>query len=220
MTTIHTFGDSILDCGGYNAHGINPGQLLAQNDNRRFPEFRGRDLVAYGVIPTIAHHAVDGATAGICPPSPRLRDQLANLEVSEGDVAILTIGGNDLLHGLAADGSDRSLSDFERSLRSFITALPIRPVLIGNVYDPTFGDDRKNFLGIDPEIARANHGRVNAILGDVAGEVGLLVDLHSHFLSGDASWYTHIFEPSLDGASEVRRAFLAYWENGQTTRLP
>jgi acyl-CoA thioesterase-1 len=27
--TLYTFGDSILDCGRYNEHGIDPGQLIA-----------------------------------------------------------------------------------------------------------------------------------------------------------------------------------------------
>jgi len=35
-----------------------------------------------------------------------------------------------------------------------------------------------------------------------------LVDLHAHFLRGDPSWFVHTIEPSLTGASEVRRAFL------------
>src|SRR5207248_1660995 len=43
-TTLYTFGDSILDCGHYNAHGVTPGGLLVRNDDRLFPEFRGRDL--------------------------------------------------------------------------------------------------------------------------------------------------------------------------------
>jgi len=44
MVAVYTFGDSMLDCGHYNAFGINPGQLLVQNDDRLFPEFRGHDL--------------------------------------------------------------------------------------------------------------------------------------------------------------------------------
>src|SRR3712207_211159 len=96
-----------------------------------------------------------------------------------------------------------------RSLDAFLRDLPIRPVLIGNVYDPTFGDDRQNFLGVEPAVARGNHRRMNAVLADLAGRYGALVDLHAHFLTGDPSWFTRTIEPSLVGASEVRRAFLA-----------
>src|SRR3712207_9294822 len=77
-----------------------------------------------------------------------------------------------------------------RSLDAFLAALPIRRVLVGNVYDPTFGDDRQNFLGVEPAIARANHRRMNAVLADLGSRYGALVDLHAHFLTGDPFWYT------------------------------
>src|SRR5947208_700829 len=79
-------------------------------------------------------------------------------------------------------------------------SLPLRPVLMGNVYDPTFGDDARNFLGVEARIARANHRRVNEVIGSLAARHGRLVDLHAHFLRGDASWFTHTIEPSLTGA--------------------
>ena len=61
MTTICTFGDSVLDCGRYNEHGLDPGQLLVRNDDRLCPEFHGRDLCSRG--PTrLLHRATDGAT--------------------------------------------------------------------------------------------------------------------------------------------------------------
>ena len=41
------------------------------------------------------------------------------------------------------------------------------------------------------------------------GSLRKLADLHAHFLTGDPSWYTQTIEPSLVGASEVRRVFLA-----------
>ena len=42
----------------------------------------------------------------------------------------------------------------------------------------------------------------------VAARYGALADVHAHFLTGDASWFTSTIEPSLRGASEVRRIFL------------
>jgi hypothetical protein len=59
--TLYAFGDSILDCGWYNAPGLNVGQLLVKNDDVLFPEFRGRDLCSYRTTRLI-HCAVDGAT--------------------------------------------------------------------------------------------------------------------------------------------------------------
>jgi hypothetical protein len=68
---------------------------------------------------------------------------------------LVTIGGNDLLAGLAADRGNGMLC-FQQQLDAFPHPLPMRPVLLGTVYDPTFGDDSRNFLGIDARVARAN----------------------------------------------------------------
>ena len=197
-----TFGDSILDCARYNEHGITPGQLLVRNDDRLFPEFRGNDLQSHRPA-RLEERARDGATVRGLP------SQASGPRVEGEAVALLTIGGNDLLTGLVTDRGP-GVEAFGRALDGFLAELPIRPVLIGNVYDPSFGDDRNNFLGIDPAIARTNHRRVNAVLAELAVRYGALVDLHAHFLTGDPSWYTRTIEPSLVGASEVRRAFLPH----------
>jgi lysophospholipase L1-like esterase len=199
--TVYTFGDSILDCGRYNSHGVHPGQLIVRNDDRLFPEFKGKDLWSRGGG-RLEHRAVDGATVS------GLRRQAHGLAAARDAVALLTVGGNDLLMGLAAD-TGAGMKAFEAALERFVRELPIRPVLIGTVYDPTFGDDSRNFLGVSAPVARANHRRVNAIIGSLGARYGRTVDLHAHFLKGDPSWYTRTIEPSLIGASEVRRVFLA-----------
>jgi acyl-CoA thioesterase-1 len=199
--TLYTFGDSILDCGHYNPGHVHPGQLLVRNDDALFPEFRGRDLQARGSA-RLEHRAVDGATVD------GLQRQAAGVRPPAGPAAaILTVGGNDMLRGLAADRGS-GMRVFERTLDDFVRAMRIRPLLLGTVYDPTFGDDSRNFLGVEPRIARANLHRINEILAEVAGRTGGLADLHGHFLRGDPSWFTHTIEPSLRGASEVRRTFL------------
>src|SRR2546429_6792298 len=153
MLSVYTFGDSILDCGHYNAFGVNPGQLLVQNDDRLFPEFRGRDLVSLG--PTrLIHRAEDGATVS------RLSAQAHRLKVEGEAIALVTVGGNDLL-GQPDMGQTGGLKLFAKALDSFLRALPIRPVFLGNVYDPTFGDDSLNFLNIDPSITRQSHRLMN-----------------------------------------------------------
>lgn len=196
---VHTFGDSILDCGRYNDHGVHPGQLLVRNDDRLFPEFRGSDLQRRGA--RLVHRALDGATVDGLP------SQAHGLQRPAGPaVALLTVGGNDLLRGLAGD-TGPGLRTFARKLDAFLRALPIRPVLLGTVYDPTFGDDQRNFLGIEARVARANHRRVNEVIAEAAARHGALADLHAHFLQGDPSWYASTIEPSLVGASEVRRVF-------------
>lgn len=200
MFTLYTFGDSILDCARYNDHGVHPGQLLVRNDDRLFPAFKGQDLQSRAQA-KLVHRAVDGATV------EDLEEQGRGLRKPDGPaVALLTIGGNDLLRGLAVD-TGAGLRAFEAELERFLRALPVRPVLVGNVYDPTGGDDSRNFLGVEPRIARANHRRVNEVLARMGTRYGALVDLHAHFLAGDPSWFTRTIEPSLLGASEVRRAF-------------
>jgi acyl-CoA thioesterase-1 len=196
-----TFGDSVLDCGHYNDRGLDPGRLLVRNDDALFPEFRGKDLRARGAA-ELEHRAVDGAVAA------DLARQAGGLEPRDASVAIVSVGGNDLLRGLAAD-SGAGLLAFEATLDRFLRALPIRPVVLATVYDPTFGDDTRNFLGVPARIARANHRRVNGIIRALAERHGRLADVHAHFLTGDPSWFTHTIEPSLVGASEVRRVFLA-----------
>ncbi len=201
MLTVFTFGDSILDCARYNDYGVHPGGLLVRNEDALFPEFKGRDLTSRGAA-ALVHRAVDGATVD------GLASQAAGLAPPAGPVLVLlTVGGNDLLRGLAAD-TGAGMRRFDAALNAFLHALPMRPVLLGTVYDPTFGDDARNFLGIAPRIARANHRRVNEVIAAHAARYGRLVDLHAHFLTGDPSWYVYTIEPSLVGASEVRRKFL------------
>jgi acyl-CoA thioesterase I len=202
MVTLYTFGDSILDSGGYNELGITPGQLVVRNEDELYPEFRGRDLSSRGPV-RLEHRAVGGSTVNDLP------DQVEGLSVQEPAVAILTIGGNDLMGGLVTDPGP-GIQAFGRALEDFVADLPIRPVFLGNVYDPTFGDDSRDFLGVDPVVARANHRRVNAQIASVARRHGVLADLHAHFLTGDPSWIAHTVGPSLIGVSEVRRVFLRH----------
>ena len=141
MLTLYTFGDSILDCGRYNEFGIHPGQLLVQNDYRLFPEFQGQDLSSYGQA-RLEHRARDGATVEDLP------FQAHSLSLEGRAIALITIGGNDLLRGLIRD-TGAGIASFANALDSFVQQLPIRPVLLGNVYAPTLGDARRNFVGVD-----------------------------------------------------------------------
>ncbi|MBD2033714.1 SGNH/GDSL hydrolase family protein [Leptolyngbya sp. FACHB-321] len=202
MITLYTFGDSILDCGHYNEFGVHPGQLLVQNDDRLFPDFKGQDLASRSSA-RLEHRAYDGATV------TRLPAQTQGLRVEGTALALITVGGNDLLQGLIQD-TGAGITTFATALDTFVQQLPIRPVLLGNVYDPTLGDDSRNFSGVDPAIARKNLQRMNTAIQQIATRYGQLVDLHAHFLQGDPSWFTATIEPSLRGASEIRRAFLPF----------
>jgi len=200
MLTVFTFGDSVLDCGHYNRYGVSPGELLVRNRDDLFPEFRGQDLSALGGG-RLEQLAQDGGTVNSLPR------QLRGVKNPGKAVALVSVGGTAILQGLLLNKGPGS-EVFRSKLSAFLTALPIRPVLIANVYDPTVGDDRQNFTGIPVERARQNHRRLNDLIAELASEHGVLVDLHAHFLRGDPSWFTSTIEPSLRGASEVRRC---YW---------
>lgn len=57
-------------------------------------------------------------------------------------LCICAAGGNDLLRVAMADPSGQEVEQAAARLEAFLDRLPLRPVLLGNVYDPTFGDDR------------------------------------------------------------------------------
>ena len=183
MPVLHSFGDSILDCAHYNAEGLEPVGILA------------REL---GI--EAQRHAVDGATVG------SLQRQRRGARVAPEDVIIVTIGGNDLLGGLILD-EGAGIAAFGDALDAFLATLPRGRVLLGNVYDPTCGRDEANFLPVPPAQGRAALARMNATLATLAARHGRLVDIHAHFLQGDASWFTRVIEPSARGAVEVARAF-------------
>jgi len=109
-----------------------------------------------------------------------------------------------LLRGLIRD-TGAGIATFANTLDT--QQLPIRPVLLGNVYDPTLGMTTATFRELQSAIAQ-NLQRMNTMIQEIANRYGQLVDLHAHFLTGDLSWFTATIEPSLKGASEVQRAFL------------
>ena len=150
----------------------------------------------------LGRRAVDGSTVDDLPRQAR------GLRVEGPAVALVTVGGNDLLGGLVDDAGP-GIAAFAGKLTAFLDALPIRPALLGTVYDPTFGDDaRAGGSFRDPKRARANFDRMNATLKGLAPKYGALADIHAHFLQGRPDWFVNTIEPSLIGASEVRRCFL------------
>ena len=66
-----------------------------------------------------------------------LASQVAGFQAEGDAVALLTIGGNDLLQGLVVDDGP-GIEAFGRALDAVLAGLPIRRVLVGNVYDPAY----------------------------------------------------------------------------------
>jgi acyl-CoA thioesterase-1 len=200
MVSVSPFGDSMLDGGHSKAFSIDPGQLLMHNDDRLFPEFHGQDLTSLGPARLI-HRAQGGDTLSSLPALAR------GLRVEEEAIALLTIEGNDVLRK-PDRGPGPEMQRFAEALDTFLQSLPMRPVFFGNVSDPTFGNDRLNFLDIELSIVWHSPRLMNEVIAELAERYGALVDLHAHFLTADPSWLTQIIEPSLRGASEIRRCFL------------
>lgn len=201
MLTVYTFGDSILDCSHYNDKGVDPGRLLVNNHDGLFPEFHGRDMFSKDEDAVTDLRAYDGSVVD------GLIEQVEDLEVEGPAIALLTIGSNDMLSGLFLDDGS-GFEEFAQKLKRFLDQLPIRPVLIGTVFDPSFGDDSTSMFGEDSTIPRTNLARMNAILTQFGNAYGAVVDLHGHFLKGQPDWLISMVEPSLVGASEIRRCFL------------
>lgn len=189
--TIVTFGDSVLDSSRYS--GTTAGEIVASGLNAK-----------------LLHLARDGATiydidrqwdAFLTHSSGILGDDL---------VAMVSVGGNDFL----LSTNPFKWDDFAVRLSRFLGYLrkSKMKVLIANVYDPTFGNDAKDFLGIPeslrPEMRRAYAMMNNAIGAAAAAQGAKLVDLRTHFLKGDDSWFFNKIEPSKRGAEEVAKAFL------------
>jgi len=203
---IYTFGDSVLDCGRYNEFDIHPGKLLIENNDDIFPEFKGKTLTNMLNTSTELYHlAIDGSESCVMY---RQAKEFSKFHTKEDNaMAIITIGGNDLLDGMARDSE--KIKQFEEYLTNFLEEIAIRPVFIGTIYDPTLNDDKLNFIGGDPKILRENHKKANDVITKLGKKYGDVVDIHDHYIKkGSYDWFCNIIEPSLVGASEIRRCYL------------
>jgi lysophospholipase L1-like esterase len=192
--------------------------LLRSNDDRRWPEFRGRDLEQVSPDMEFLNLAEDGAMI-----DDVATEELARLGRDSSDPGILitlTAGGNDLLDALAADRPlDRELRLIERRYSDLVATLreelPAATILLTTVYDPTDG------TGVLPGMEKLGRlpleylDRFNAHVRSLANEAEstFLADVHEHFLGHGARapekerwyWSRNPIEPSARGASEIRR---------------
>ena len=198
--------------------------LFYRNDDERWPEERGADLVSW--YPDITHRnlASDGATIGdvFGEQMPRLG------ESDERTLITITLGGNDLLSAFA-NRPRRSLLEviardvgdaYEFLLDAVRRARPNSLVLLTTIYDPS--DLLGRIPGVLEDAGRLPLG-VLAGLNDrirtlARGTPGVaLADVHERFLGHGASapeaerwyWRRSPIEPNARGASEIRRIWRA-----------
>ncbi|HYC60051.1 MAG TPA: SGNH/GDSL hydrolase family protein [Thermoanaerobaculia bacterium] len=200
---------------------VGAASLFVRNDDRLWPEFRGRDL--HTLQPTLRFDArcddlaADGAT------TESLLRQVERIDRGDDSTLVtITAGGNDLLGSIGGSGASPAPAIAERLRRAIARVLELRPnavVLVGTVYDPS--DGTKRLPGYTRPLEREAawldeyNDRVREL---IATDSRLrLADIHRHFLGHgltatvDEQWYLResIIEPNARGASEVRRVWLA-----------
>ena len=196
--------------------------LLYRNDDERYPEEQGADLVSW--YPGIDMHnlAADGATIGDV-----FGEQLPQLsESDERTLLTITVGGNDLLSAFEHKPRRSLLEAIARDvaeaydflLDALRRARPNSLILLTTIYDPS---DR---LGRIPGVLE-DAGKLplsvldglNAHIRTLArGTPGVaLADVYERFLGHGASvaepdrwyWRRSLVEPNALGASEIRRVW-------------
>jgi lysophospholipase L1-like esterase len=197
--------------------------LLHRNDDGRYPEFEGRDLVSlYGEI-TYENVAEDGATIGDVFGS-----QLPQVaESDEFTLITLSVGGNDLLSAFANRPDPALLAgvvrDVAEALEFLVESLertrPNSTLILTTVYDPS--DDTRKVPGLFEGAGKlpleALHD-MNARIRRIAGNArhAAVADAYQHFLGHGVTvppaerwyWKRSLIEPSAIGASEIRRLWL------------
>jgi lysophospholipase L1-like esterase len=196
--------------------------LLHRNDDARWPEEQGADLVSY--YPDITFHnlAADGATIGDV-----FGEQMSQLEPSaERTLITVTAGSNDLLSAFA-NRPRRSLLEsiardvgeaFEFLLDSVRRARPNALILLTTIYDPSdrLGRIPGVFDGAGALPLPVLDGLNDRIRSLARGTPGVrLADVYAHFLGHGASvpqedrwyWRRSLVEPNAQGAHEIRRVW-------------
>jgi lysophospholipase L1-like esterase len=190
--------------------------LLHHNDDRLWPEFRGRDLATLTPGIRCRNLSSDGAT------TPNLLWQVENVgAANEPTLITINIGGNDLLGFIGSTARNPAAEIAGRVRQALDLLLQARPdvtILITNVYDPSDGTNRlpgyARPLDREAEWLADYNDRLRRLAeSDTRFR---LADIHRHFLGHGASapldrrWYLEesIIEPNARGGSEVRRLWL------------
>jgi lysophospholipase L1-like esterase len=196
--------------------------LLYQNDDARWPEEQGMDLVSRYPGIALRNLATDGATIGDV-----FGEQLPQVEESdEATLVTLTIGGNDLLSAFAnrpraslLDAIERDVADaYEFLVDAIRRARSDSLIILSTIYDPS--DRLGRIPGVLEEAGKLPLevlDRMNDHVRRLAAGTpnALLADVYSHFLGHGASvpesdrwyWRRSLIEPNAVGANEIRRVW-------------
>jgi lysophospholipase L1-like esterase len=209
--------------GAATSDALGAASLFYRNDDKLWPDFRGKDLRTRFSSIEFDDLTADGAT------TRSLLAQVARVSASdEPTLATITAGGNDLLGEIGFRGSSQDagaggpVPAISGRLREAVTQLlqrrPNSVVMIGTVYDPSDGTNVlpgvPHRLDTEAKWLRNYNDAVRQLV--TTDERLRLADIHAHFLSHGLAarerdrWYLQesIIEPNARGASEVRRLWL------------
>jgi lysophospholipase L1-like esterase len=193
--------------------------LLYQNDDTRWPEFRGQDLARRYPGLALVSLAQDGAMI-----DDITTEELARLGRDSADPGMLltvTAGGNDLLDALFAGRRlDKAVGEIAHRYTDLVDNIreefPRATLVLTTVYDPTDGTgmlpglDQYGRLPLEYLDEFNRHVRATA-----GGMDATLADVHWHFLGHGVEapererwyWRRNLIEPNARGASEIRRVW-------------
>lgn len=197
--------------------------LFFQNDDARWPEEIGNDLVSR--LPAIAYEnlAADAATIGDV-----FGEQLPQLGQSEEPTLLtLTIGATDLFSAFANQPKpsllDRIAKDVAEALEFVVDSVrrtrPNSLLILSTIYDPSdrTGRIRGGFEEAGVMSLRALDSLNVAIRTLANGTPAvLLAEVYGHFLGHGMTapeadrwyWRRSLLEPNARGASEIRRVWM------------
>lgn len=206
--------------------------LLYRNDDARWPDEQGSDLLSRYAGITYQNLATDGASIGDV-----FGEQLTQLDESaEPTLITLTVGSNDLLSAFSNKPRATLLARIARDVADAYELLvdairrtrPVSLILLTSIYDPS--DGRGHIPGILEDVGALPlhvQAGLNAAIRTVAdGTPGTaFADVHGHFLGHGASapdgerwyWRRSLVEPSALGASEIRRVWRDVLDDAELT---
>ncbi|OGQ89042.1 MAG: hypothetical protein A2289_18685 [Deltaproteobacteria bacterium RIFOXYA12_FULL_58_15] len=163
------FGDSVTD-GFCATSGLSFFELLIQNNNGIYPQWRGRDLRSHFASVTSNNQAISGSASCDYSTSDITYVLQQDPHTWKPTVVVITLGGNDLIHNyncsspgechafcssLAAatswaDNYRQRMIGFIQAAKASITGPTY--ILLANIYDPTdgVGDIENAGVGLPP----------------------------------------------------------------------